>query len=126
GESVENPGKYYKNNVVGSLTLLESMLKHNITRIVFSSSCSTYGVPSSVPIPETHLQNPVNPYGAGKLIVERALADFDRAHGVKSVCLRYFNAAGADPKGELGEDHDPETHLIPVVLLAAQGKRDVV
>jgi len=123
GESVGNPGKYYRNNLCGTVTLLESMRDHEVDRIVFSSSCSTYGVPQSLPIKETHPQNPVNPYGASKGMVERMLEDFDAAHGIKSVCLRYFNAAGADPDGEIGEDHDPETHLIPLVLRAALGQR---
>src|SRR5437762_12779615 len=96
------------------------MRDHEVDRIVFSRSCSTYGVPESFPIKETHPQNPVNPYGASKRMVERMLEDFDAAHGIKSVCLRYFNAAGADPDGEIGEDHDPETHLIPLVLSAAR------
>src|SRR2546422_7627650 len=100
GESVGNPGKYYRNNLCGTVTLLESMRDHEVDRIVFSSSCSTYGVPQSLPIKETHPQNPVNPYGASKRMVERMLEDFDAAHGIKSVCLRYFNAAGADPRSE--------------------------
>src|SRR5439155_323771 len=126
GESVENPGKYYRNNLCGTVTLLESMRDHEVDRIVFSSSCSTYGVPQSLPIKETHPQNPVNPYGASKQMVERILEDFDAAHAIKSVCLRYFNAAGADPDGEIREDHDPETHLIPLVLRTALGQRSSV
>lgn len=123
GESVEDPGKYYRNNVTGTLTLLDAMHDHAVKKIVFSSSCSTYGIPQGVPISESHPQNPINPYGASKLMAERILGDFDRAHGIKSMCLRYFNAAGADPDAEIGEDHDPETHLIPLVLYAASGKR---
>jgi len=123
GESVQNPGKYYRNNVAGTITLLEAMRDHAVQRIVFSSSCATYGVPQAVPIAESHPQNPINPYGESKLIAERMLDDFDRAHGIKSMCLRYFNAAGADPEAEIGEDHDPETHLIPLVLYAASGRR---
>lgn len=126
GESVTDPGKYYRNNVLGTLTLLEAMLAANVKKLVFSSTCATYGVPNVVPIPEEHPQNPINPYGMSKLMVERILADFDRAYGLRSVCLRYFNAAGADPEGQLGEDHNPETHLIPLVLLAALGQRESV
>ncbi len=119
GESVQDPGKYYRNNVVGTLTLLEAMRDHGISRLIFSSTCATYGVPQAIPIPETHPQAPINPYGASKLMIERMLGDFDVAHGLRSVALRYFNAAGADPDGEVGESHDPETHLIPLVLEAA-------
>jgi UDP-glucose 4-epimerase len=126
GESVEEPAKYYRNNVVGTLTLLEAMLAAGVKKFVFSSTCATYGVPKTVPIPEDHPQEPINPYGATKLMVERMLADFDPAYDFKSVCFRYFNAAGADPQGLLGEDHSPETHLIPLVLMAALGKRDAV
>ncbi|HEY9630759.1 MAG TPA: UDP-glucose 4-epimerase GalE [Coleofasciculaceae cyanobacterium] len=126
GESVSDPAKYYRNNVQGTLTLLESMISAGVKQFVFSSTCATYGVPKTVPIPEEHPQNPINPYGASKLMVERILSDFDAAYGLKSVCFRYFNAAGADPEGRLGEDHNPETHLIPLVLLAALGKRDSV
>jgi UDP-arabinose 4-epimerase len=123
GESVDDPGKYYRNNVAGALTLLEAMRDHAIDKFIFSSSCATYGVPATVPIPEDHPQEPINPYGASKLMVERMLQDFDAAHGLRSISLRYFNAAGADPQGEIGEEHDPETHLIPLVLDAAAGKR---
>jgi UDP-glucose 4-epimerase len=126
GESVSHPDKYYRNNVLGTLTLLEAMVAADIKQIVFSSTCATYGVPNAVPIPEDHPQNPINPYGATKLMVERILADFDVAYGLKAVCFRYFNAAGADPAGRLGEDHNPETHLIPLVLMAALGKRQSV
>lgn len=126
GESVTNPDKYYRNNVVGTLTLLEAMKDAGINKFVFSSTCATYGVPDIVPIPEEHPQNPINPYGATKLMVERILSDFDVAYDFKSVRFRYFNAAGADPEGLLGEDHNPETHLIPLILLAALGKRDSI
>lgn len=126
GESVENPAKYYHNNVVGTLTLLEAMQAANIDKFVFSSTCATYGVPETVPIPENHPQNPINPYGASKLMVERILQDFDRAYNFKSVIFRYFNAAGADPQGRTGEDHNPETHLIPLILLTALGKRNAI
>jgi UDP-glucose 4-epimerase len=126
GESVTNPAKYYRNNVVATLTLLEAMVAANVKTFVFSSTCATYGTPKTVPIPEDHPQSPINPYGATKLMVERILADFDVAYGLKSVCFRYFNAAGADPQGRLGEDHVPETHLIPLVLQAALGKRESI
>lgn len=126
GESVSTPAKYYRNNVVGTLTLLEAMLEANIKKFVFSSTCATYGVPKVVPIPEDHPQSPINPYGATKLMVERMLLDFDVAYDFRSVFFRYFNAAGADPEGRLGEDHNPETHLIPLVLQTALGKRDSV
>lgn len=126
GESVSHPDKYYRNNVIGTLTLLEAMVAAQIPYFVFSSTCATYGVPSVVPIPEDHPQAPINPYGASKLMVERILADFDQAYNLRSVCFRYFNAAGADPEGRLGEDHNPETHLIPLVLMTALGKRPSV
>lgn len=126
GESVSDPAKYYRNNVIGTVTLLEAMLAANIKQFVFSSTCATYGIPKTVPIPEDHPQSPINPYGATKLMVERILADFDVAYGLKSVCFRYFNAAGADPAGRLGEDHNPETHLIPLVLQTALGLRESV
>jgi len=122
-ESVKNPGKYYRNNVAGSLTILEAMRNHGIDKIIFSSTCATYGMPESIPIEEDHPQNPINPYGASKLMIEQMLKDFDRAHGVRSIILRYFNAAGADPDTEIGEDHKPETHLIPLVLDVAAGSR---
>jgi len=124
GESVSHPGKYYRNNLVNTLTLLEAMLQAGVKNIVFSSTCATYGVPQQIPIPENHPQNPINPYGATKLMVERLLSDFDQAYGLRSVRFRYFNAAGADPQGRLGEDHDPETHLIPLIFLTALGRRD--
>ncbi|MDY7019832.1 MAG: UDP-glucose 4-epimerase GalE [Cyanobacteriota bacterium] len=124
GESVSAPDKYYRNNVIGTLTLLEAMKDASINKFVFSSTCATYGVPQQVPIPEDHPQNPINPYGMTKLMVEKILADFDRAYDFRSVWFRYFNAAGADPSGTLGEDHNPETHLIPLTLLTALGKRE--
>ena len=123
GESVIELAKYYRNNVTGTLTLLEAMRAHDIHRIVFSSSCATYGVPDAVPIPEETPQKPVSPYGASKLMAERIIADFGAAYGMATVALRYFNAAGSDPEGEIGEDHDPETHLVPLVLDAAIGAR---
>ena len=124
GESVSDPAKYYRNNVVGTLTLLEAMLAASVKTIVFSSTCATYGVPQSVPVTEDQPQNPINPYGRTKLMVEKILADFDKASGLRSICFRYFNAAGADPAGLLGEDHSPETHILPLVLLTALGKRE--
>ena len=126
GESVNDPGKYYRNNVLGTLTLLEAMTAANVKKLVFSSTCATYGIPQAVPIAEDHPQAPINPYGTSKLMVEQILADFDVAYGLKSVCFRYFNASGADPLSRLGEDHSPETHLIPLVLLTALGKRDSI
>jgi UDP-glucose 4-epimerase len=126
GESVTKPDKYYRNNVTGTLTLLEAMVAAGVKQFVFSSTCATYGVPTIVPIPEDHPQNPINPYGATKLMVERMLADFDQAYDFRSVSFRYFNAAGADPQGRLGEDHNPETHLIPLVLMAALGQRESI
>jgi len=126
GESVQNPAKYYRNNVVATLTLLEAMVAAGIPYFVFSSTCATYGVPQSLPLTETHPQGPINPYGHSKRMVEQILWDFDQAHGLKSVIFRYFNAAGADPQGRLGEDHDPETHLIPLVLQTALGRRSAI
>ncbi len=122
GESMTDPGKYYWNNVAGSLSLLEALRFARVAKVVFSSTCSTFGIPDIVPITEDCPQRPINAYGASKLMVERILADYDQTHGVKSVSLRYFNAAGADPEAEIGEDHDPETHLIPLALEAAMGR----
>lgn len=124
GESVTDPGKYYRHNVVGTMNLLDAMVETGVKRFVLSSTCATYGEPERIPITEDLPQNPINPYGATKLIDEWMLRDYHRAHGIESVALRYFNAAGADPEGRLGEDHDPETHLIPLVLDAAEGRRD--
>ncbi|MFL0606118.1 UDP-glucose 4-epimerase GalE [Cylindrospermopsis raciborskii] len=126
GESVTDPAKYYRNNVVATLSLLEAMLGAGIYKFVFSSTCATYGVPQFIPLTEEHPQHPINPYGATKLMVERILSDFDIAYGLKYVSFRYFNAAGADPSGILGEDHNPETHLIPLVLQTALGKRSSI
>ena len=126
GESVTNPSKYYENNVMGTLSLLDAMVEADVKSFVFSSTCATYGVPQELPIPENHPQNPINPYGATKLMVERILTDYDKAYGLKSVCFRYFNAAGAHPEGLLGEDHNPETHLIPLVLQTALGQREAI
>ncbi|MEL7502234.1 MAG: UDP-glucose 4-epimerase GalE [Cyanobacteria bacterium J06554_6] len=124
GESVSNPEKYYRNNVVGTLNLIATMQSCGVSKLVFSSTCATYGKPDINPIPETQVQRPINPYGASKLMVERMLQDFSLAYDLRSVTFRYFNAAGADPQGRLGEDHAPETHLIPLVLFTALGKRD--
>jgi UDP-glucose-4-epimerase GalE len=124
GESVGDPRRYFENNVGAALTLLRVMLEHDVRLIVFSSTAAVYGNPREVPIPEDHPLEPVNPYGASKLMVERVLADYGRAYGLRHVSLRYFNAAGADPEGELGEAHDPETHLIPRVLAVALGAAD--
>ena len=124
GESVKEPGKYYSNNVSSTLNLLQAMLAHDINKIVFSSTCAVYGMPKEVPMTENHPHNPLSPYAASKDMVERILTDFDTAFGLKSVAFRYFNACGADPGGGLGEDHTPETHLIPLALLTALGKRD--
>jgi UDP-arabinose 4-epimerase len=121
GESVAYPATYYRNNIIGSLALLDAMRAGGVDRIVFSSSCTTYGVKSAEPIGEDTPQSPVNPYGATKLAIEQALKDYGPAYGLRAVALRYFNAAGADRGGEIGEAHDPETHLIPLVLEAAAG-----
>ncbi len=126
GESVTDPAKYYRNNVMGTLTLLEAMVAAGISRFVFSSTCATYGVPQAIPLTEDHPQAPINPYGHSKLMVEQILRDFEGAYGLKSVIFRYFNAAGADPQGRLGEDHQPETHLIPLVLQTALGQRSAI
>lgn len=126
GESVEDPAKYYRNNVAATLCLLEAMVRHGIDRFIFSSSCATYGEPVRIPMTEDHPQSPINPYGRTKLMVEQVLEDFERAYGLRSISLRYFNAAGADPDGELGEDHNPETHLIPLVLQTALGRREAI
>lgn len=123
GESVRDPGNFYANNVSGSLTLLQAMVAAGCQQLVFSSTCATYGLPQVIPIPEDHPQAPINPYGRSKWMVEQFLQDFQAAYGLRSVIFRYFNAAGADPQGDLGEAHDPETHLIPLVLEAAAGQR---
>ena len=126
GESVEDPKKYYRNNVAATITLLEAMLKNNINNFIFSSSCATYGEPIEIPMTEEHPQSPINPYGRSKYMVEQILDDFTAAYGLEHVSLRYFNAAGADPDGELGEDHNPETHLIPLVLKTALGQKETI
>lgn len=122
GESISKPIEYYSNNVMGTLTLLEAMLAAKIKNLIFSSTCATYGIPQQIPITEDHIQEPINPYGTTKLAVEKMIEDFDLAYGLKSIIFRYFNAAGADASGLLGEAHDPEPHLIPLVLLTALGK----
>jgi UDP-glucose 4-epimerase len=124
GESVQEPAKYYRNNVVGTLTLLEAMITANIKKFVFSSTCAVYGMPKEVPMTENHPIQPLSPYAASKRVVEQMLGDFDQAYGLKSVIFRYFNASGAEPTGLLGEDHDPETHLIPLALLTTLKKRE--
>lgn len=123
GESVADPARYYQNNVVATLSLLEAMRAEGVDRIVFSSTTATYGIPRQIPIPESTPQNPINPYGWTKLVIEQALGDYTAAYGWSHAALRYFNAAGASPAGDLGEDHDPESHLIPLVLQVALGQR---
>jgi UDP-arabinose 4-epimerase len=125
GESVQNPLLYYRNNVAATASLLQTLVDFQVIPVVFSSTCATYGVPRTTPIAEEHPQRPINPYGFSKLVVERILADLDVACGLRSISLRYFNAAGADPDGEIGEAHDPETHLIPLVLAAARDGKPV-
>ena len=126
GESVENPAIYYHNNVAGTLSILESMKKCGVDKIIFSSTCATYGMPDQIPITEDHPQHPINPYGRTKLIIEWILEDYAKAYDINYVSLRYFNAAGADPDTEIGEDHNPETHLIPLILDAASGKKKCI
>lgn len=126
GESVTDPGKYYRNNVAATVVLLEAMIRHKINNFIFSSTCATYGMPNEIPITEEAVQSPINPYGRSKLMVEEILNDFRGAYGLESVCLRYFNAAGADPDTEVGEDHKPETHLIPLVFQTALGQREKI
>ncbi len=124
GESVSMPLIYYRNNVAATVELIAAMVRHDVRRFIFSSTAAVYGEPKNIPIVENHPLRPTNPYGVTKRTVERMLADCDAAHGVKSICLRYFNAAGADESGCIGERHDPETHLIPLVLKVATGERD--
>jgi len=123
GESVREPARYYRNNVGGALSVLEAMARESVSQFVFSSTCATYGEPVETPIAETHPQQPINAYGESKLAVERALPHFERAYGIHAIALRYFNAAGADPDGEIGEDHSPEIHIIPRAIEAATGGR---
>ncbi len=126
GESVTDPAKYYRNNVTAPIALLDAMRRCGVERFIFSSSCATYGDPVHLPMTEEHPRQPINPYGRTKLMVEQILEDYGNAYGIRSVSLRYFNAAGADPEGELGEDHRPETHLIPLVLQTALGQRESI
>lgn len=126
GESVRRPDIYYRNNVVNSLNLLDAMVAHGVHQFIFSSTAAIFGEPEVVPIDEQHTRAPINPYGRSKWMLEQMLEDYDRAFGLKSVCLRYFNAAGADPDGDLGERHQPETHLIPLVLQVASGRRESI
>jgi UDP-glucose 4-epimerase len=126
GESTREPAKYYRNNLANTLNLLEAMVRHGVLRFVFSSSAAIFGDPNYTPIDELHPKTPINPYGVSKWMVEQILADYDRAYGLRSICLRYFNAAGADPSGLIGERHEPETHLIPLVLETALGRRESV
>ncbi|WP_418321291.1 UDP-glucose 4-epimerase GalE [Piscinibacter sakaiensis] len=123
GESMAEPGRYFSNNVAGSLALLDAMHAAGVRKLVFSSTCATYGLPQAIPITEDHPQQPVNPYGESKLFIERAIAWHAQAHGLQWMALRYFNAAGADPQGRIGEDHEPETHLIPLAIETALGRR---
>jgi UDP-arabinose 4-epimerase len=123
GESMKAPGDYFRNNVANTLTLLEAMQQAGVDTMVFSSTCATYGIPSKVPVDEDEVQKPINPYGESKLFVERMLRWWESAHGLHWTALRYFNAAGADPDGEIGEDHEPETHLVPIAVQAAMGTR---
>lgn len=125
GDSVADPAGYYANNVVGSLGFLDGLRRAGVTKLIFSSTCATYGEPQRVPIDETHPQQPINAYGETKLAVERALPHYERAYGLRSIALRYFNAAGADPDGLLGEDHSPEIHIIPRAILAARGEGEL-
>tara|TARA_R110001583_G_scaffold69234_1_gene196432 strand:- start:22 stop:1017 length:996 start_codon:yes stop_codon:yes gene_type:complete len=126
GESVQHPSKYYRNNVANTLNLLDVMVRHGVKQFIFSSTAATFGEPHYLPIDEAHPQQPINPYGMSKLMVERILSDYAAAYGLNSVSLRYFNACGGDPGGEIGECHDPETHLIPIILQAASGRREAV
>ncbi|MEI7474743.1 MAG: UDP-glucose 4-epimerase GalE [bacterium] len=126
GESATNPQKYYYNNVVSTLNLLNAMLEADVKKIVFSSTCATYGNPQYVPIDEKHPQSPINVYGKTKLMIEQILKDYDEAYGLKYMALRYFNASGADKDGQIGESHSPETHLIPLVLQVAAGQRESI
>ena len=123
GESVSAPAKYYQNNLINTLNLMDAMVETGTNNLIFSSTAAIFGEPQFVPIGEAHPQQPINPYGRTKLMVEQVLKDYDLAYGLRSICLRYFNAAGADPEGLLGERHEPETHLIPLILQAASGRR---
>jgi UDP-glucose 4-epimerase len=124
GESVIKPAMYYQNNVSNTQALLDAMVRHDVKHFIFSSTAAIFGEPEYTPIDEAHKKDPINPYGRSKLMVEHILEDYDTAYGLKSTCLRYFNAAGADPDGELGERHNPESHLVPLILQAASGRRE--
>jgi UDP-glucose-4-epimerase GalE len=126
GESVEDPARYYNNNVMGCINLLAGMREAGVDTIIFSSTAAVYGNPREIPITEQQPRDPINPYGMTKYVMERMMEDFSAAYGLRFIALRYFNAAGSDPDGELGERHDPETHLIPAILLAAAGRRDEI
>ena len=126
GESMEQPSKYYRNNVSNTLNLLDAMVTHDVKNFIFSSTCAIFGEPEYTPIDEAHPKNPINPYGKSKLMIEQILEDYAAAYDLNSVSLRYFNACGADPEGDLGELHDPETHLIPLALQAASGRRESI
>jgi len=126
GESVLKPSKYYRNNLSNTLNLLDAMVEHNVKKLIFSSTAAIFGEPQYIPLDEKHPKKPINPYGLSKWMVEQILQDYDSAYNFKSVCLRYFNAAGADPEGEIGERHLPETHLIPLILQAASGRREKI
>ncbi|MBZ4687975.1 MAG: UDP-glucose-4-epimerase [Clostridiales bacterium] len=126
GESVKNPAKYYYNNVVNVINLLDVMLEYNVNNFIFSSTAAVYGEPEEVPIQEDHPKKPINPYGKSKHMIEQILEDYDKAYDLKYTCFRYFNAAGADDSGKIGEKHDPETHLIPLILKTALGERDEI
>jgi UDP-glucose 4-epimerase len=124
GESVRQPAKYYRNNVTHTINLLDAMVRHRVKNFIFSSTAAIFGQPEYVPIDEAHPKQAINPYGRSKWMVEQVLQDYDSAYGLKSICLRYFNAAGADPEARIGETHDPETHLIPLLLQVASGRRE--
>ncbi len=126
GISVKEPLSFYKNNVIGTLNLLEVLIENKIDKFIFSSTAAVYGIPDNIPIPEEHRINPINPYGKTKAVIEKALEDFSRAYNFKYVSLRYFNASGADPSGKIGESHTPETHLIPLVLQTAKGEKETI
>jgi UDP-glucose 4-epimerase len=126
GESVTDPQKYYTNNVKNTINLLNSVLENNVRYFIFSSTCATYGMPQKLPLDENHRRDPINPYGKSKYMIEEILADYHTAYDFEFISLRYFNAAGADPEGEIGENHDPETHLIPLILDVARGRSEVI
>ena len=123
-ESVRQPAKYYRNNVTHTINLLDAMVRHRVKNFIFSSTAAIFGQPEYIPIDEAHPKQPINPYGRSKWMVEQVLQDYDSAYGLKSICLRYFNAAGADPEARMGETHDPETHLIPLLLQVGSGRRE--